>query len=290
MPMLPDTNDEDKIELPAEIGADRAESLLEEILSQGGTDRYVYFAMAALGSIPWVGGVIGALAAIGAAEDQDKINRIQQLWIREHKGKIGELFGTLETVLQRLDGMGEDIRARIESPEYLALVRQVFRSWDQADTQEKKLMLQRLIINAGAIELCADDLVRLFVSWIATYHEAHFIVIREIYRNPGITRGAVWDKIQSERPREDSAEADLYRYLIRDINLGGVIRQVRETDGLGRFMTKDTRGTKGSKSPGPRPMESAFEGTKPYILTALGEQFVHYVMEDVAPQIERAEG
>jgi hypothetical protein len=34
-----------------------------------------------------------------------------------------------------------------------------------------------------------------------------------------------------------------------------------------------------------RIMESAFEGTKPYVLTALGKQFVHYVMEDVVPQI-----
>ena len=32
-------------------------------------------------------------------------------------------------------------------------------------------------------------------------------------------------------------------------------------------------------------MESAFEETKPHALTALGKQFVHYVMEDVVPQI-----
>jgi hypothetical protein len=32
-------------------------------------------------------------------------------------------------------------------------------------------------------------------------------------------------------------------------------------------------------------MESAFENTKPYVLTELGKQFVHYVMEDVVPAI-----
>ncbi len=32
-------------------------------------------------------------------------------------------------------------------------------------------------------------------------------------------------------------------------------------------------------------MESAFESTKPYVLTELGKQFVHYVMEDVVPAI-----
>ena len=32
-------------------------------------------------------------------------------------------------------------------------------------------------------------------------------------------------------------------------------------------------------------MESAFDDTKPYVLTELGKEFVHYVMEDVAPQL-----
>jgi hypothetical protein len=32
-------------------------------------------------------------------------------------------------------------------------------------------------------------------------------------------------------------------------------------------------------------MESAFEEAKLYVLTELGKQFVHYVMEDAAPQL-----
>jgi hypothetical protein len=32
-------------------------------------------------------------------------------------------------------------------------------------------------------------------------------------------------------------------------------------------------------------MESAFKDTKAYVLTELGKQFVHYVMEGVVPQI-----
>jgi len=32
-------------------------------------------------------------------------------------------------------------------------------------------------------------------------------------------------------------------------------------------------------------MESSFAGTNPYVLTELGKQFVHYVMEDVVQQI-----
>jgi hypothetical protein len=34
-----------------------------------------------------------------------------------------------------------------------------------------------------------------------------------------------------------------------------------------------------------RTMESSFEETKPYVLTELGRQFVHYVIEDVVNQI-----
>ena len=34
-------------------------------------------------------------------------------------------------------------------------------------------------------------------------------------------------------------------------------------------------------------MESAFEETKPYVLTGLGEQFVHYTMNEVVKRIEK---
>jgi len=33
-------------------------------------------------------------------------------------------------------------------------------------------------------------------------------------------------------------------------------------------------------------MESAFEDTKPYVLTELGKQFVHYTMSEVVGRLE----
>jgi len=33
-------------------------------------------------------------------------------------------------------------------------------------------------------------------------------------------------------------------------------------------------------------MESGFEDTKPYLLTELGKQFVHYAMTEIVPRIE----
>jgi hypothetical protein len=258
-------------------------SLVAE-LEGGKFKKYARFVIAALSSLPWVGGVIGAIGTIAAEVEQDKVNALHKLWVNEHREKIQLLGITFNEIFSRLDTFGEEVQNRIESDAYLALVRRTFRSWDQADTQEKRQMLKKLVTNAGAITLCPDDLIRLFINWIDMYHEAHFVVIKEIYQNPGITRGEVWDKIHGERPREDSAEADLFRYLIRELSTGGVIRQQRETDMEGNFIRQRTR-------PHPRgiasnTMESAFEDTKPYVLTELGKQFVHYVMEDVVPQIE----
>ncbi len=262
-----------------------SEDKLIDKLSGGKGKKYGRFVLAAMSSIPWVGGLIGASASFSAEKDQEKINTFQRLWLEEHKTKMKELGVTLVDIFSRLDGFGEEIQQRIESPEYLTLVKKTFRSWDEADTQEKKQMLKKLITNAGAITLCPDDLVRLFINWINQYHESHFMVVREIYKNPNITRAEIWDKIHPGgiKPREDSPDADLFRYLINDLSLGRVIRQQREKDWQGNFMKKDTRGPK-NENPS-RTMESAFEGTKPYELSELGKQFVHYVMEDVAPQI-----
>lgn len=263
--------------------AEPSQDALIERLSHGKGKKYGRFVLAVLSCIPWVGGVMSAAASLSAEKDQEHINDLQKLWLEEHKEKIRELGETLNEIFLRLDNFGEEVEERIQSPEYLALVKKSFRLWDEADTNEKKQMFKKLITNAGAITLCSDDLIRLFIHWIDQYHESHFSVIKEIYQNPRITRGAIWDRIHEQRPREDSAEADLFRYLIRELSTGGVIRQDRETDMQGRFVKKDSRGQSHESSS--RIMESSFEDIKPYVLTELGRQFVHYVMEDVVPQL-----
>jgi hypothetical protein len=64
--------------------------------------------------------------------------------------------------------------------------------------------------------LVSDDIVRLFLDWINTYHESHFSVIKEIYRKGDTppTRYEIWVTIYGEPvPRDDSGEADLFRML-----------------------------------------------------------------------------
>lgn len=239
--------------------------------------------MAAMGSIPWVGGFIAAAASIREEEKgQLQINELHRQWLEEHAEKMAKLALTLTQLVQRLSDFGAEIEDRIQSEEYLILVRKAFRSWDKADTEEKRRLIHNLIGNAAATKLCDDDLVRLFLDWIDRYHESHFKVIRCIHQNPGATRAFIWNEIHGREAREDSAEADLFKLLIFDLSTGHVIRQRRETNSYGEFLKKPS-----SAAPrGSRVMKSAFDDQEPYVLTELGREFVHYTMNEIVPRID----
>lgn len=260
------------------------QNALTEQIAKGKNSKYVRFIMAALGSIPWVGSFISAAASFSSDVEQEKTNEYQKLWLDEHQEKINNLARTLDDIVARFENFGDEFQERIQSQEYLTLVREAFKAWDQAETQEKRQMLKTLITNAGATKLSEDGLVQLFINWINSYHEFHFMVIKEIYKTPNITRAQIWDKIKGTRPRDDSDEADLFKLLIRDLSTGGVIRIRKETNAYGQYLRAD-RTTK-AKTYGDQTMETPFENTKPYVLTRLGQNFVHYVMVDVVPQIK----
>jgi len=57
---------------------------------------------------------------------------IFRLWLEEHKERRTDSPQRSPDIIQRLEGFGENIKERIESPGYLALVKKAFRSWDQA--------------------------------------------------------------------------------------------------------------------------------------------------------------
>jgi hypothetical protein len=243
------------------------------------------FILAALGSIPWLGGFLSAAATYKAEEGTLRQDSLQTQWLEEHQRRIELLRDTLDEITRRFESLGDTIEERIQSEEYLALVRQAFRAWDEADTKEKQRYSANIITNAAGTRVCSDDVIRLFLDWLELYHESHFAVIREIYANPGCTRYEIWSNLYGEPPREDSAEADLFKRLIRDLSTGGVIRQERDVNQLGQFVRK----TPAKRRPGPAPttMESAFEDTKPYVLTELGKQFVHYTMNEVVTRLEQ---
>lgn len=244
-----------------------------------GRRAYKKFFMAALGAIPWVGGFIAAGIELG--QDEGKVDDLQRQWLDEHRRKMEELARTLYEMAQRLEDFGQQVDERLASQEFLQLVENGFRSWDAASSQEKRDSIRRLLTNAAASALCSDDLVQLFLDWIDHYHESHFKVIRVIHRNPGATRALIWEEIHSVFPREDSAEADLFKLLIHDLSVGHVIRQHRATTNDGRFIKK----AKGRRQGASSTMKSAFDDQEPYELTALGGKFVHYVLDEVVPQI-----
>lgn len=241
------------------------------------------FVLAALGSIPWVGGFLSAAANYKTEEGGLKQNSLQTQWLEEHQAKITSLKTTLNEIQLRFEALGSEIEQRIQSNEYLGLVRKAFRTWDEADTYEKKRFIANVVINSAGTRACSDDVVRLFLDWIRIYNEIHFSVIREIFQNPGVTRYEIWTELYGNIPREDSAEADLFKLLIRDLSTGGVIRQVRDVNESGQFVRKKPRNSRPGSAP--KVMESAFEDTKEYVLTELGKQFVHYTMNDVINRV-----
>jgi hypothetical protein len=93
--------------------------------------------------IPWIGGFIAASASLSAEREQQSINDLQRLWLQEHREKANLLNETLADIFIRLENFGDDVQERIESPEYLALVRTAFRGWDSADTEDKRQMFKK---------------------------------------------------------------------------------------------------------------------------------------------------
>lgn len=245
------------------------------------------FLLAAIGSIPWVGGFLSAAAGLKADEQTARTDDIQTQWLEVHQEKIVELGETLVDVEQRFETLGPAIEERLQSEEYLGIVRKAFRAWDSADTKQKRRYAANLVVNAAGSRVCSDDVVRLFLDWLELYHEVHFALVREIFQNPGSTRFELWTTIYGQvLPREDSAEADLFKLIIRDLSTGGVLRQERDTNTLGQFVRKKPLRKRAGT---PSTLESAFEDTKPYVLTELGRQFVHYTMNEVVGRLESRE-
>jgi hypothetical protein len=237
--------------------------------------------LAALSNIPWVGILVSAAKDIKSGEGADHQNYILKLWVEQHQRKLMELGQTFQEMEHRFENFGEEINERVESAAYLALVRKAFRVWDQADTQEKRRMLANVVINAGSTRACADDIIRLFIDWTELYNEVHFAVIREIFHNPGSTRFEIWSAIYGELPKEDSEQADLFKFLIRDLSTGGVVRQERDVNSLGQFVRKKPMKRRGTVTT----LESAFEDSKPYVLTQIGRSFVHYTMNEAVTRL-----
>jgi hypothetical protein len=227
---------------------------------------------------------LSAGAGAWSEHEQAKINAFLEHWLKMLKDEMAEKSQTILEITARLDLNDKKTAERIESPEYQSLLRKAFRDWSGTESEEKRKLVRNILINAADSSITSDDVVRMFLHWISIYSETHFAVIKAIYNDKGVTRGRIWEKIGKEDVREDSAEADLFKLLIRDLSTGSVIRQHRETDYAGNFLRKPKQSMQ-KRAPRQATLESAFEDTKGYELTELGDQFVHYAMTDLPPRI-----
>jgi hypothetical protein len=229
-------------------------------------------------------GAIGGVLSASSEKDQRRINEIVQMWLKMQSDEIKEIGTTMFEVMARLDLEDERVRERLESPEYLRLIKKCFRDWSAAESEEKRVLIRNLLINAAGAHITTDDVVSLFVTWIDNYSEGHFKIIRAIYNHDGSTRRDIWLRMNETTvlPRENSPEADLFKLLVQDLNMGHLIRQHRPVDHAGNFIKQQPirRGSGGGQG-----FTSAFDQAKRYELTGLGEQFVHYTMSEFVKKI-----
>lgn len=262
--------------------SDQLRSEIESAVNGGYSPLLGRFILACLSAIPAVGGAIGGVAGAWSEKDQDYVNDLFSAWFRLQADEMVEIGKTLFEVIVRLDKQDAEVQKRIQSKEYLSLIKKAFRNWSAAENEAKRILIRNLLANAGTGRpVCTDDVIGLFIEWIDKYSEAHFKVIGAIYNSAGITRQGIWSKIHGGAPaREDSADADLFKVLVSDLTLGHVIRQHREKDYMGNYIKQVPvrRGSSGG-------YVSAFDDEKPYELTELGNQFVHYTMNEIVPRL-----
>jgi hypothetical protein len=263
---------------------DQSDQLGEEMtkaLTHGYGPRVARAVLALLGAVPFVGGAFGGAAGAWSEAEQNHFNKVAASWLKLQEDEIREIGITIAEILSRLDLNDAEIQRRLESPEYLKLIKKCFRDWSAAESEEKRVYIRNLLTTAAVHRICSDDVVRLFIQWIDMYSEAHFAVIKFIYKNRGCTRLEMWQGIYGNRVRDNSAEADLFKLIIHDLSTGHVVRQHRETNYAGQFIK--TQQKKRPVSSGT--LTSAFDDDKPYELTELGTQFVRYTVEGVMPRI-----
>lgn len=239
------------------------------------------------GAIPFVGGILSAVAGCWSEAEQDKINLMLLNWVKMIEEEMVEKTKTIEEVIERIDMHSQEETERMASPEYQSILKKTFRNWSTVDSEEKRILIRNILANSVCSHVASDDVVKMFIDWIDNFSELHIKVISAIYNSNGITRAQIWQKLGKAAVREDSADADLFKLIIRELSTGGIIRQHRDVTYDGQFINKPKRTYR--PVVGVATSASAFDNSDSYELTDLGNQFVHYTMTDVPIKLEYKE-
>jgi hypothetical protein len=135
------------------------------------------------GAIPFAGGFLSAVASVWGEKEQEHVNRFLEHWQKMLTEEMKEKEKTIIEIMSRLDMHDEEISKRVESSQYQSLLRKAFRDWAGAESEQKRVMVRNLLVNAAASKLTSDDVVNLFLKWIKDYSEFHFEVIGAIYNH-----------------------------------------------------------------------------------------------------------
>lgn len=247
------------------------------------TGKFAYDTLT--GAIPFASGFFAALKNSHSDKQQKDAFNFLNNWLEMLQDEMKEKSQTIVEIAARINLQDEKVAKKISGSEFQSLTKKAFRDWGASESEDKRVYIRNILSNAAVDETTgySYDVIRMFLDWIKNYSELHFKIISIIYTNPGINRRDIWEKLGREQVRENSADADLYRLIIRDLSTGGIIRQKREVNSNGQFLKQKTLQGKSSKS---TTMESAFENTKKYELTNLGQNFVHYAMTEVPIKID----
>lgn len=85
------------------IKVDGASDSISNVLTGKTKNKYGRFEFAALGSIPWIGGVLAASSALNAELEQGRVNEMAERWLDEHREKINLLENCIQEIANRLE-------------------------------------------------------------------------------------------------------------------------------------------------------------------------------------------
>jgi hypothetical protein len=274
---------------------------LAEILKPGTKGRWAGAAIKLLstaitsasgGFAAFVMGMVGAGVDVGLGlfndKQQEEKNQLFAACLREQAAGLNKVKDLVMGVVVRIPLDEDAVADRVESEPYQALVRRAFSNWSRGEPEEKRQIIRRLLCHAATLPQLDEVLFRLFFDWARRYGELHWRVIQVLRQHGQLTRLEIWELMGGQRCRDDSAEADVFKCLIMDLNFGHLIVQVKKKTADGRSL-KAPRPTGPLRAASPY-MKSAFDDEKDYELTAVGKLFVHYTMTEYVPKLGAGPG
>lgn len=227
------------------------------------------------------GGFIHAGMSIHNDESQKATNELHSACIKEIADTVAELKDTIAQILESIKASDEEFAAKVENPDYIALVRKAFTGWSRGQSKEKREIIRRLLSRAADEQSPDYPVFNLFFDWVSRYNELHFRLIRSLKEQGKATKFQIWEGMGGQRVKDDSAEADVFGCLFNDLCFGHIVRKAGGRDAVTGRRLKAVRAPR-SSSP---LLKSVLDNQTPQELTAVGELFIHYAMNELIDKL-----